>query len=190
MHASHSSLRRLFERYLVPKVRARYYLCIRFEMTPTSFIRSVFSRVFPGPNMPWNNNSSIQLQDMYDRVYSHLIINSPHRDTILQVLGQVIVTKDMPPDMDAIGIPANFSSPRSIAAILGLKPALVMQLVTNFRSLLEVGDEYTDMTIRQPSFSEFLLDSSRSQELCIDINDALLILRRTPLRTIFVTEGM
>ena len=113
---------------------------------------------------------------MYDRVYSHLIINSPHRDTILQVLGQVIVTKDMPPDMDAIGIPANFSSPRSIAAILGLKPDLVMQLVTNFRSLLEVGDEYTNMTIRQPSFSEFLLDSSRSQELCIDINDTLLIL--------------
>ena len=127
---------------------------------------------------------------MYDRVYSHLIINSPHRDTILQVLGQVIVTKDMPPDMDAIGIPANFSSPRSISAILGLKRDLVMQLVTKFHLLLEVGDEYTDMMMRQPSFSEFLLYSSGSQELCIDINDALLILRCAPLRTIFVIEGM
>jgi len=73
---------------------------------------------------------------MYDQVYSHLIINSPHRDTILQVLGQVIVTKDMPPDIDAIGIPANFSTPRWITAILGLKPNLVMQLVTEFHSLL------------------------------------------------------
>jgi len=127
---------------------------------------------------------------MYDRVYSHLIINSPHRDTILQVLGQVIVTKDMPPDVDATGIPANFSSPRWIAAILGLKRDLVVQLVTDFHSLLEVGDEYTDMMIRQPSFLEFLLDSSRSPELCIDINDALLILRHAPLRTIFVTEGL
>jgi len=127
---------------------------------------------------------------MYDRVYSYLIINSPHRDTILQVLGQVIVTKDMPPDIDAIGIPANFSSPRWITAILGLNRDLVMQLVTDFHSLLEVGDECTDMMIRQPSFSEFLLDPSRSQELCIDINDALLILRHAPLRSIFVTYGM
>jgi len=127
---------------------------------------------------------------MYDRVYSHLIINSPHRDTILQVLGQVIVIKDMPPDIDAIGIPVNFSSPRWITAILGLKPDLVMQLVTEFHSLLEVGDEHSVIMIRQPSFLEFLLDSSRSQELCININDALLILRGAPLRTIFVAEGM
>jgi len=96
----------------------------------------------------------------------------------------------MPPDMAAIGIPANFSSPRWIAAILGLKPDLVMQLVTEFHLLLEVGDQHSDIMICQPSFLEFLLDSSRSQELCIDINDTLLILRRVPLRTIFVTEGM
>ena len=140
--------------------------------------------------MPWNNNSSIPLQDIYDQVYSHLIINSPYRDTILQVLGQVIVAKDIPPDVDVIGIPANFSSPRWITAILGLKRDLVMRLIAEFHSLLEARDEDSDITIRQPSFLEFLLDSSRSQELCIDINDALLILRRTPLRTIFVTEGM
>jgi len=127
---------------------------------------------------------------MYDRVYSHLIINSPHRDTILQVLGQVIVIKDIPPDIDAIGVPVNFSSPRWITAILGLKPDLVMQLVREFHSLLEVGDEHSDIMIRQPSFLEFLLDPSRSQELCINISDALLILRGAPLRTIFVTEGM
>jgi len=127
---------------------------------------------------------------MYDRVYSHLIINSPHRDTILRVLGQVIVTQDMPPDIDAIGVPANFSSPRWITAILGLKRDLVMQLVTEFHSLLEVGDEHSDIIIRQSSLLEFLLDPSRSQGVFIDISDALLILRRAPLRTIFVTEGM
>jgi len=42
----------------------------------------------------------IQLQDMYDKVYSHLISSSQHRDTILQVLGQVIIAKGMPDDMD------------------------------------------------------------------------------------------
>ena len=127
---------------------------------------------------------------MYDRVYSHLIINSPHRDTILQVLGQVAVTKDMPPDIDVIGIPVTFSSPRWITALLGLKPDLVMQLVTEFHSLLEVGDEHSDITIRQPAFLEFLLDSSRSQELCIDINGALLTLQHALLRIILDAEGM
>jgi len=127
---------------------------------------------------------------MYDQVYSHLIINSPDRDTILQVLGQIIVAKDMPPYVVAIGIPANSSSPRWITAILGLKCNLVMQLVAEFHSLLEAGDEDSDIMIRQPSFLEFLLDSSRSQELCIDVDVALRILRRAPLRIIFDTEGM
>jgi len=128
---------------------------------------------------------------MYDRVYLHLIINSPHRDTILQVLGQVIVTKDRPPRIDDIGIPANFSSSKRIAATLGLERDLVIQLVADFHLLLEGGDDDSDIMIRQPSFLEFLLDSSRSQELSIDVNDALLILRYAPtLRTIFETEGM
>jgi len=153
-------------------------------------LHSVFSMVFPGPNMPWNNNSSIQLQDMYDQVYSHLIINSRHRDTILQVLGQVIVTQDMPPDIDAIGIPANLSSSKRIAATLGLERDLVIQLVADFHLLLEGGDDDSGIMIRQPSFLEFLLDPSRSQELSIDVDDALVILRHAHLRMIFDTEGM
>jgi len=127
---------------------------------------------------------------MYDRVYSHLIINSPNRDTILQVLGQVIVAKDLPPDVDAIGIPANSASPKRITSILGLKRNLVIQLVTEFHLLLEAGDEDSDIMIRHPSFLEFLLDSSRSQELYIDLNDALLILQHALPRIIFDTEGM
>jgi len=127
---------------------------------------------------------------MYDRVYSHLIINSPNRDTILQVLGQVIVAKNMPPDVDAIGIPANSASPKRITAILGLTCNLVMQLVTEFHLLLEAGEEDSDIMIRHPSFLEFLLDSSRSKELYIDLNDALLILQHALPRIIFDTEGM
>ena len=65
-----------------------------------------------------------------------------------------------------------------------------MQLVTEFHLIPEGGDERTDIRI-QPSFLRFLLDPSRSQELSIDVNDALLILRHAPtLRTIFDTEGM
>jgi len=127
---------------------------------------------------------------MYDRVYSHLVINSPNRDTILQVLGQIIVASDMPLDVETIGISTNAPSPKRITAILGLKRNLVMQLVTEFHSLLEAEDEDSDIMIRQPSFLEFLLDSSRSQELYIDVNDALRILRHAHIRIIFDAEGM
>jgi len=178
----------------IRKVFGAQGMCMMLSMHSlgmTPLIHQAFSRVFPGPDMPWNDNSSIQLQDMYDRVYTHLIVNSPHRDTILQVLGQVIVAKDMPPVIDASGIPANFPSPKRIAAILGLEYDLVMQLVTEFHPILEGGDEHTDIKIRQPYFLEFLLDPSRSQELFINVNEALLIVRHAPtLRTIFDTEGM
>lgn len=154
----------------------------------TVLIQSVFLEVFPGSTMPWSENPSLKLRDMYDQVYSHLISRSPHRNTILQVLGQVVVAKHTPSGVNFIG--SNSSSPKRIAAILGLEHDLVVQLVTEFRSILSGGDEYTDIEIRHPSSLEFLLDSSRSQDLYIDISDALLILQRAPLRTIFVTEGM
>ena len=120
---------------------------------------------------------------MYDKVYSHLISSSQYRDTILQVLGQVIIAKGMADDVDALGIYANSSSPRNIATILGLEHDLVMRIAADFHLLLEGGDESSDIKIRQPSFLEFLLDFSRSQELFVDVNEATL-------RAIFHAEGM
>jgi len=153
-------------------------------MTP--LFQSVFSQVFPGPLMPWSNNPSLKLQDMYDQVYSHLISSSQHRNTILQILGQVIIAKDIPPRVNPTA-----SSPKQIAAILGLEYDLVMEIVTEFRSLLAGGNENTNIKIRQTSFLEFLLDSSRSQELYIDVDAALHILQHAPtLRTIVETERM
>jgi len=133
---------------------------------------------------------AIDLQAAHDRLYSHLIATSPDRDTILQVLGQVIIVEDIPPDMDILGINTNSSSPKQIAKILGLEYNLVMRLVVDFRLLLEGGDQSSDIMIRQPSFLEFLLDSSRSQELYIDVDDALRFLRHGCIRIIFDTEGM
>jgi len=134
---------------------------------------------------------AIDLQATHDRLYSHLIGTSQDRDTILQVLGQVIIAKDIPPNMDIIGINANSSSPKQVAAILGLEHGLVVQLVRDIPLLLESGDKDSDIKICQPSFLEFLLDPSRSHELSIDFEDARLILRHaSTLRTIFETEGM
>jgi len=133
---------------------------------------------------------AIDLQAAHDHLYSNLIGTSQDRDTILQILGQVIIAKDIPPDMDIVGINVNPSSPEWIAAILGLECDLVMQLIKEIPLLLESEDKFSDIKIHQLSFIEFLLDPSRSQELSIDVNDALVILRHALLRMIFDTEGM
>ena len=133
---------------------------------------------------------AIDLQASHDRLYSHLVSMSQDRDTILQVLGQVIIAKYIPPDMNIIGINANCSSPKQVAAILGLEHDVVMQLVRDIPLLLEGADKDSDIKILQPSFLEFLLDPSRSQELSIDVNNALLVLQHAPtLRIIFDTKG-
>ena len=141
--------------------------------------------------MPWNENSSLQLQDMYDRVYSHLIRTLKRQGTMLRILGQVIVAQGLPPDLDTGGSPPNSSSSRWIEAILDLEYGSVMQIVTELRLLLEVekGDE--DIRIRHPSFLKFLLDPIRSRELFVDVNQARLVPRGAPavVRWIFNTES-
>jgi len=58
--------------------------------------------------------------DMYHRIYSHIIRTSQHRETILQILGQVIIARTMPSDVDFFGTPANSLSPNRLTSIFGL----------------------------------------------------------------------
>ena len=155
--------------------------------------RSVFSNVFPGSQMPWNENLSLQLQDMYDQVYSHLIRASKHQRTTLQILGQIILAQGTPANMDTSAPRPNASSPKLLVAILNLWHRIVMLSVTDLGLLLEVGNEDEDIRIRHPSFVEFLLDRARSQELFVDIQDAAqLLLQNTSaiIGRIFDNEGM
>ena len=142
--------------------------------------------------MPWNKNSSLRLQDMYDQVYAHLIGSSKHRDAILRILGQVILAQDMPTDVDTIGSIPNSSSLEWIAVILGLEHGSVVQIVTQLHMLLEVGRGDQDIKIRCPSLVEFLLDRARSQDLFIDIDEARLMLQDSSsiIEWIFNTAGM
>jgi len=142
--------------------------------------------------MPWNGNSLLQLQDMYDQVYSYLIRISKSRDTTLRILGQVIMAQGMPADTDTPALRPTSSSPKLLAAILGLWHRSVMWIVTELHLLLEIGKEDEDIRIRHPSFVEFLLDRTRSQELFVDIDEARSLLRDAPaiIRRIFDNESM
>jgi len=150
-------------------------------MTP--LIQSVFMMVFPGPIMPWSNNPSLELRDMYDQVYSYLISSSQYRDTILRVLGQIIVAKDMAPHMD------NAANADRIATTLGLKRDAVLRAIADVRMVLEVED--ANIKIQDPTFYDFLLDRSRSKDLFVDLNDASLTLQfAAPIRNLFGARGM
>ena len=141
--------------------------------------------------MPWNRNSSLQLQDMYDQVYSYLTGAWKDRDTTLRILGQVIIAQGLPPDITSIGPPSNSSSSKWIAALLDLEHGRVMQIVTELRLLLNVENRDKDIRIRHPSFLDFLLDRTRSQDLFVDLDEARLVSRDAPaiIRWIFITKG-
>ena len=151
---------------------------------------TVFSSVFPGPQMPWNKNASLQLQDMYDQVYSYLIGTSRDRETILQILGQVIIAQPVPLEVRSADPPPNYSSPNWITAILDLEQGRVMEIITELHLLLEVENGDDEIKIRHPAFLEFLLDRTRSQDLFVDLDKARSVPRDVPayLRWIFITE--
>ena len=134
------------------------------------------------------DDARLTLRDMYDQVYSHLISSSQHRNTILQVLGQIIIAKDMSPHMDIIGSPANATHPDRIETILGLEPGAVLQAISDVRMTLEVGD--TNIKIQDPNFQDFLLDYSRSKGLYVDLNHARFTLQlAAPIRKVFGAQG-
>jgi len=141
--------------------------------------------------MPWKENSSLPLQDMYDQVYSYLIRISKSPDTMLQILGQVIMAQGLSANVDTFAPRPNSSSPKLLAAILGLWHRSVTWIVTESHFLLEVGNEDEDIRIRHPSFVEFLLNRTRSREFFIDINEVRSRIRDAPaiIRRIFDNEG-
>jgi len=140
--------------------------------------------------MPWNENSTLQLQDMHDRVYYHLIRTSKHQETILEILGQCLFSESMDSDMDITSGPAS-TSPNRIETLLGLEKGTIPQILADTSLLLEVGDGDQDIKICDPLFRSFLLDRSRSQELFRDLEDARLVLKfAAPIRKAFGARGM
>jgi len=134
---------------------------------------------------------NINTEDAYNCVYSHLLGTIPHRDTVLKILAQVVIAEGMLSDMDFFNTPSNSSSPKRIAAILGLESDTVVRIIVRDLFLvLDVENEDEDIIIRQPSILEFLLDQSRSQNLFIDVDEARSVLRDAPIRQIFNIDGM
>ena len=137
------------------------------------------------------NEPVANVEDMHDSLFSHLIGTSKHRDTILQVLGQALVSESMAPDVDILDTPANTSSPTRIAVILGIEASAIPVILADIRLLVEVGMGDQDIKINDPLLRNFLLEQSRSHGLFIDLDDARLTLKfAAPIRKIFGAKGV
>jgi len=132
---------------------------------------------------------NVNTKDAYDSIYTHLLGTSRYRDTVLKIFGQVVIAEGMPSKIDFFDTPSNSSSPKRIAAILGLEPSAIIRAVSHLSLILEAKNEDQDVRIQHPSFLEFLLDQSRSRNLFIDVNEARSIFRDAPIRWIFNSDG-
>ena len=138
-----------------------------------------------------SNEFAVNLEDSYDRLFSHLICTSQYKDIILLVLGQCLVSEGMNSDVDILGTPANTSSPDRIETILGIEHGAIPRILEDVRLLVEVGNAEQDIQINNPSLRTFLLNRSRSQELFCDLDEARLTLKfAAPIRKVFGAQGM
>ena len=111
-----------------------------------------------------------------DFLYTHITTNANHRQSILKVLGQLLIARDMASGDDALGSPANSSSPKRLEAILNLHPGDIRRILTDMHSLLKIGTDWEDIKILHASFPDFLMDKSRSKDFSVDLETARITL--------------
>ena len=108
-----------------------------------------------------------------DELYSHIVRRATRRETILQIMALLIVINNLSSSLN-IGrsnSAAQLCSPRKLDQILGFKQGEVRRCLTDMHSLLDVREDDCNIQIYHKSFPDFLLDESRSHELCIDLTD-------------------
>jgi len=164
-------------------------VCVGDDDCDVHIHRETFSDFLLDPSR--SNEFAVNAEDAYDRLFSHLIGTSRYRDTILQIIGQCLVSEGMNSIVDIIGSPANTSSSNRIETILGLKHGTIPKILTDIRLLVEVRGRGRDIKIQNPIFRSFLLDRSRSQGFFLDLDDARLTLKfAAPIRKVFGAKGM
>jgi len=97
---------------------------------------------------------------LLDCVYLHTLRTAKHQQTILRVLGVHLVDRATSREINERSL-----SPADIEAVLNLQPGDVRQSLSEVPFLVDTEDH---INILHASFSDFLLDKSRSMELFIE----------------------
>jgi len=104
-----------------------------------------------------------------DQLYALIVRCAKHRATVLQILGQLILAKEMTNEQDILGSSRNSISRRRVEAVLSLRDGDTIRVLNSMHSLIDVGD---NLKLLHASFADFLLDPSRSKEFAVDIGEA------------------
>jgi len=108
-----------------------------------------------------------------DELYTLIVRNATRRGDILQILALLITINRLISTANApAGTFALLCSPFKLGEILGLKRGEVRRCLRDMHSVVNVGDDKSDIQIYHKSFPDFLLDSSRSKEFAIDLQAA------------------
>jgi len=107
-----------------------------------------------------------------DELYSHIVRNANRRADMLRIIGLIIVINQLIATANApAGAFTQLCSPRRLGDILGLEQGDVRRCLMDVHSVVNVGDDDVDIQIYHKSFPDFLLDSSRSTEFAINVED-------------------
>jgi len=119
-----------------------------------------------------------------DGLYLHILRTAKHRETILRILGVLISER-----ATGNGDSGRSLGPADIEVVLDLKPGDVRRSLTDMHSLVDFREKEGYIKILHASLSDFLLDSSRSMELFIDIKTFIETLAMTFFSTLLVSTS-
>jgi len=100
-----------------------------------------------------------------DQLYTLIVHSVPakHRGSVLQILGQLIVVRELDGQRDIIG---GLSKSSRTEQILDLRNGDIKRLLRTLHSVIDVDE---DLKLLHASFSDFLLDPLRSVDFFVDL---------------------
>jgi len=154
------------------------YICTRYH-NPNNRLRSILKQSeTPAGDVPYAP---------LDQLYSCVVRSVTRRMEVLEILGQLILAREMSNEEDILGSPSNSTSQSRMEVILNLRVGDANELLNRMHSVVDVGE---DLKLRHASFCDFLLDPSRSKDFQVNLSDARRVLGLAYMRTICLPPCM
>jgi len=107
-----------------------------------------------------------------DELYSFIVRNANRQADMLRILALIIFINRLIATANApAGAFARLCSPRKLGDILGLEKGDVRRCLRDMHSVINIGDDHSDVQIYHKSFPDFLLDPKRSNEFAVKVEN-------------------
>jgi len=108
-----------------------------------------------------------------DELYSLIVRNANRQADMLRIMALIIIINRLIATANApAGAFARLCSPPKLGNILGLENGDVRRCVRDMHSVVNIGDDHTDIQIYHKSFPDFLLDPTRSNEFAVNVDES------------------